>query len=438
MLLMLVTPLLGWAAYKAAVGSSTDILEWLPQTSVEVSSLGWFDEHFGTDQVLVIAWEGGHLEDPRVDAVAKSIRKLQTKQGEPLFDRVVSGPQTMRYIAGPLHAGRDEAIARLSGWLSGQQEATAVVAIISSVGMTNASAALELVRNLSIDLTGLKGNQIRIAGTTADVVAVEAASIERMVELGTAAISVALLMAIFAMGGFLQALPVLISAFTTSLSSLTAMYLMRLPVDGLSVMVPVLGFVLTASVTLHLDGYRRRHRDRTSDLSRAIIIGSLPTAVALSTTFLGFAALLFSETVPIQRFAIASAVTVIIVALVSGLVWPALVLALRVPRQSVKKSISAVKWSVQVVSMSPRLLVGIVLLSGIAMTGLPGLDAAFGIDRLLRENHPLVEDYRWFESNIGNVVPVEIVVRFKNRNGNSNLSFFATSQGHRGCETGNQ
>jgi predicted RND superfamily exporter protein len=414
LVLVLLLPLLGWSAYKALASTNINILEWMPRASVEVSNLVWFDEHFGTDQILVISWQGAEIGDPRVDAVTKSIRKLKTPQGEELFASVLSGSQAMRYITGYLRINRTDALARLNGWLVGSNESTAVVAVISGAGEENIATTLERVRIDAASIVGLPAEDIRIAGTTADRVAVEAASNLGKTELGAAAVSIALIVAVIAMGGLLQALPILICALTSSLASLAAMYVLAQPVDGLTVIVPVLAFVLTASATLHLDGYREGNGKATDVMVKALMNGSWPTAVALVTTFIGFSSLIISEVIPIQRFAIASSFTVIIVALVCSLVWPALTLSLRSPSRTVVHDSPIGKWPMQLEPRRNLVFMVVALLMLVSIAGLPRLDSSFGIDRLLRANHALVEDYQWFEANVGNAVPVEIVVRFKN------------------------
>ena len=412
-LLLLALPPLLWSAGRVVSNASTDVLDWLPETSRERTEISWYDQHFGTDQVLVLSWDGVRSDDDRVNLAAGEIRRLRNEAGEPLFNQIMTGPQVLRFLIGPMRVPREEALSRLDGWLVGPEGATAIVAAVSPAGARQQATAIAHARQAVASTIGQPASTVRVAGTTADAMAVDEATRQGTLPVALAALAIGFLMALLAADGLRPATPILISSGAAAVAALAAMDLLKLPLDGLSAMIPVLGFVLAASSTLHLDGYRRREKPGAFGLARALRAARWPLALSLMTSAVGFGALAVSGMLPVQRFALAAVATTGIVGLVAWFVWPALVIALQPKGGSGQLNDWFGRRARWLLARRRPIIAGALIVAVLAAPGLARLDSSQGIDRLLAVNHPLVVDYRWFERHVGDAVPVEVVVRFR-------------------------
>ncbi|MFI4876051.1 MAG: hypothetical protein ACIALR_11955, partial [Blastopirellula sp. JB062] len=61
-----VTPILSFGAKGAWDSIQNRVEDWLPESFEETQRLRWFQQQFGTDELLMISWEGCVLDDPRL------------------------------------------------------------------------------------------------------------------------------------------------------------------------------------------------------------------------------------------------------------------------------------------------------------------------------------------------------------------------------------
>ena len=63
-------PIIVLGAKAAMESNSNKVADWLPEGFEETKQLKWFAEKFGSDELLMVSWEGCTLNDPRVARVA--------------------------------------------------------------------------------------------------------------------------------------------------------------------------------------------------------------------------------------------------------------------------------------------------------------------------------------------------------------------------------
>ena len=63
-------PIIVLGAKAAMESNSNKVADWLPEGFEETKQLKWFAEKFGSDELLMVSWEGCTLSDPRVARVA--------------------------------------------------------------------------------------------------------------------------------------------------------------------------------------------------------------------------------------------------------------------------------------------------------------------------------------------------------------------------------
>lgn len=98
---LLVTPMVAYAAHRAVQSNSNNVADWLPESFEETLNLYWFNEHFGTDSFLMIAWQGGMVDDPRVALLANDLRQpaeLDGVSGVKLFEQVMTTDEVLQRL----------------------------------------------------------------------------------------------------------------------------------------------------------------------------------------------------------------------------------------------------------------------------------------------------------------------------------------------------
>ena len=68
-LLIISLPFTVWGAREAWYSNTNEISDWLPETLQATQDLKEFMSEFGSDELLMISWDGCSLEDPRVDSI---------------------------------------------------------------------------------------------------------------------------------------------------------------------------------------------------------------------------------------------------------------------------------------------------------------------------------------------------------------------------------
>src|SRR5688572_16974279 len=123
--LIALTPI---GAYRALRSNSNNLDAELPATHAEIVDLEWFREQFDGDQFVLVSWDGCTLSEAgRLQRVARTLASEANAAApenrgvaEPLYTRVVTGPQVLEQLMGPPYSLPYEvAVGRLEGAIIG-------------------------------------------------------------------------------------------------------------------------------------------------------------------------------------------------------------------------------------------------------------------------------------------------------------------------------
>jgi len=253
-------PLLWLAARASFQSNANNVLDWLPASFDETARLVWFAERFGSDEILMVSWPGCTLRDPRLERLAARLRVAVSVAAERpaqlLFRRVLTGRQVLDELCGPpLELPRRQALARMQGWLvGGDGETTGAVALVSAAGGADRRAAVDAIY-AAATATGLRRDQIYVAGPTADGAAIDRASQQWMPQMITLSACCSLLVAWWCLRHWRLVGIVFFAASFAWGMSLTVLYLSGVNMDAVLLMMPGLVFVLGISGAIHLNHY---------------------------------------------------------------------------------------------------------------------------------------------------------------------------------------
>ncbi|MFN5950177.1 MAG: hypothetical protein ACK43N_16915, partial [Pirellulaceae bacterium] len=311
-------------AMQAKVGTAS-FHEWLPENRPERFRYDRFVEQFGTDQYVLISWEGCIPEDPRLTQFRSRLQAL-LDQKEDWIESVHSGSDAMaRLQEPPLNLSRDQAANRLQGFLIGPKGTTALIVRLTDLGVTEHTASMERLRQAADEVDDLGRGRLKMAGTVYEAYAVDEAAADNLRRLVLPSSLTALAVAIFFLRSWQYSLVAL------ALAGLGQLFLVMLVsatgnrFSAVLIVLPTLVFMLTLSGAIHLLNY---HRQISPSLGiwrgpLALRHGFLPTFYSALTTVLGMGSLATSQLAPVRLFGAYSAFGLSIATILLLAIFPA-------------------------------------------------------------------------------------------------------------------
>ncbi len=424
-LVLLSYPFVAWGAREAWLRNQNRVEDWLPNSFPETRSLQRFFTRFGSDEFLIVSWEGCTLGDARTNRLSELLVS-PSPSGTTYFSRAITGDDILSQIQRSVRGKSRESLKpRITGLFLGEDgEQTCVIASVSEAGLADRKSAVDWARKAALQATNLPSEKIHIAGSTVDSVAVDEASAGNLAELNVLSMLVCFSILYFSIRNFWLVAFLFMGALFNQQLALAIMYYSYGRIDAVLLLVANLSFVLTLSAGLHYLGY---FREATSEGAisrslRALRASWGPSLLAAITTAIGFVSLCWSEIVPIRMFGLFSAV---VVPINSAIII--LGLAIHAPWTSRRnwrfKSLSKnahqlIEWRaagpiVRAVQHRPLLLIGawMVIALGLGL-GISRLKTSVGTHQLLPASNRLIQDYAWIEERIGPLVPIEIALTF--------------------------
>lgn len=451
-------PLVVIGATLAKRTTENRVRDWLPADFEETKTFFWFYEQFGTDELLMVSWEGCDINDARsrddMEVLAQRLVEPEVLEDGstrgPWFREVMTGSSVVgEFMEPPLRLSRNEALWRMEGWLvekgakqkilrsfAAQRAAhpdapdsdlklpavqTGLIALVSPEGQQDREAAVAHVNAMLDRVLPGRRKQVHIAGSTIESVAINEASSKALPRLSAISLLVVFLLMYASFRHVGLGLIVFVVAVFCQQLSLTVIYLSGSHLDSIGLMVPTLVYVLVISAAVHLMNY---YRDALTELdgyrhaeALAVNYAWRPCLLAALTTALGLVSLSVSLLTPIRKFGMFASLGVMLGTGVLFLVAPALLCQFPPKRLRVKSSRmgAAVQgaWgrlSDLICSRHQLIAVAGLILFCLTAYGVSRIQPTARLHNLFREDARVIQDYAWLEEKIGALIPVEIVV----------------------------
>lgn len=418
-------PVVAWGARGAWLKNQNRVEDWLPSTFPETQALQRFFTRFGSDEFLIVSWEGCKLNDPRAKRLAELLVS-ESHSGATYFSRAITGDEILSQIQQNVRGKSRESLkSRITGLFLGRDgEHTCVVASVSDAGLADRKSAVAWARAAAVQATSLTAEEVHIAGSTVDSVAVDEASSRYLAELNILSMIVCFSILYLSIRNFWMVAFLFMGALFNQQLALAIMYYCYGRIDAVLLLVANLSFVLTLSAGLHYLGYFREAvvEGAVSQSTRALRAAWIPSLLAALTTAIGFVSLCSSEIVPIRMFGLFSAIVVPInsAIIILGLAIHAPWTSKRNWRFKTLTSVGshALYWRasgplVRAMKRFPLLLIGVWMTVALGLgLGISRLKTSVGTHQLLPPSNRLIQDYAWIEERVGPLVPIEIALTF--------------------------
>lgn len=427
---LLTCPFLMYGARSVVANKHSDIREWLPSNFRESREYNWFKQHFEGDQLVIVSWEGCTLENPRVLQFAERLRSHgsdASTTSKRLFREIVIGSELIEQIA-DLNSSPDAAATdfnqRLLGTLVGPDgKQTCVVCLLSDEGEVHYRTAIARIETVATEECRIPRGSLHLAGLPVENRAVDLEGEWTLLKLSALSGAVALAISWLFLRSWWLVLLVLFVSSIASVMSLAIVWYTGNDVDAFQMTMPSLVYVLTLSGAVHLinywfDAIREGGPVRAAD--RAVARGCRPCVLAAGTTALGLVSLTTSNIRSVREFGIYAAAAilaslVVLLGLLPSVLEPLAYRMTRSSHQVSSKLESLAGRTAKRVIMHRNVILSIGLsLLVLSASSFRHIEPSLKLIRLFSPESELVRDYRWLESRLGPMVPLEIVLRIDN------------------------
>jgi len=461
-------------ALRALKSNKNDVADWLPDQYEETTTFKWFRRHFANEQFILASWDGCTLDDQRLKLMTGKLVPPPPAEDAPptppvptganaskapkpapryFKDEVVSGKKLLERLTGEqIKLGDDEALERLKGTLIGADgKTTCIVLTLSDEGKRHVREAVNHVRRIAseecnIPLDSPKG-ELHLGGPPVDNTAIDEAGEQSLYRL----VGLAGVIGLAISWWCLRSMKLVVLVFATGIygaaASLAIVWWSPLFVghvqgtvsmNAILLTMPSLVYVATISGAIHLSNYYRDELAEGHGLAgapeRAIKHAALPLTLATVTTAVGLLTLCYSELVPIKLFGFYSALGVIVSVLLLFFylpacfqVWPLrdVAAAAMIERARGADRATDVTRALGDITRSPIwrgagewiikrhgiVAAGCLCVLAICTYGMTKIQTSVHLMKLFPPDAKIRNDYQWLESNLGDLVPMEVIVK---------------------------
>jgi predicted RND superfamily exporter protein len=453
------------SAVRAVKSNRNDVSDWLPKDYDETRELTWFRRHFVADQFVLISWDGATLgedpsgkdDDPRLAKLVEELKQARMERedgsgSDPIFkaDGITTGRTVLQQLMAPPAAmGPHKATERLKGSLIGPDgKQTVVMATLTEVASKNLRRSIGrpvkrfgLIKRTpspffqALHNAGLSEDEVRLGGPPVDNNAIDEEGENSLVKLAGLAALLGFSLSYYSLRSFRMTMVVFFCGVFSAALSLAAVRWSGFSMDAILMSMPALIYVLAVSGAVHITNYYRQaviHHGFEGAVERGIRHAWKPAFLCSITTGIGLASLHTSQIIPIAKFGDFSAIAVFSMLIILFLFLPAmLTLWPWTPPEMRGKSAAAAiaegkarefaadhageRWArfgMWVDKHHIGVSAACFAVIGILCLGLPRVRTSIDLLKLFSNDARLLEDYRWFEANLGRIVPVELVLHF--------------------------
>ena len=461
-------------ARRALESNTNKAEDWLPPNYSESVDLQWFRDYFFGEQFALVSWDGCTLgEYEKLNRLARRLvpseaeltkamsasesnlaKSQEAKQRSLWYKHVLTGPEVLEELTSPpLSLDYNDAVKRVEGALVGppkrdaegnslgnESRTTCIIVFLSNEATkTNREmrAAIEHISTIASTECAIDPDVIHMGGPPVDNITIDVEGERTLMRLAWLSGIVGLSLSFWCFRSFkLTGIVFTVGVLSAGMSLAIVFYFGILEraiagldtprlgtVDAILMSMPAVVYVLGLSGAIHIVNYYRDAR-RDSGLHNAaetaVKYGWGPCTLAAFTTAVGLGSLYTSDILPIAKFGMFTAIAVMATLGILFTVLPVFLHRFPVSEDLIRRQTGGKRedhlpqWAKNIfgfIVQRPTLTFGswIVIMSVFAY-GFTKIETRVQLLKLLDEDTDLIHDYAWLEENIGNLVPMEVVI----------------------------
>jgi predicted RND superfamily exporter protein len=417
---------------------------WIPEDIEYRRDYDWFKRVFEERDPVVLYFDNCTIDNERLDLFSNELffsdDPQEAERRAELFQFAISGRDLLRELQGDeIDLSPQSAVARLKGSFIGPDgKSTCILVMLTEKGVYARGEAIALIRQTALPFFSIESNELALVGTAVDGATIDEESLKSISKFLLPSMIVASLLCWWCIRSLLFTAIIFTVAIVGQGLVLSLATFSGNPMNAIVIVVPALVFVLTVSAGVHLANYhreamneRRKIRDASVATTTQLAIrhGMVPCLLATLTTIIGTASLLVSQMIPITDFSLLASVGV---AITTWLLFALLPYGMdlrarwlvrhtgatadRYSGNSLSQSPSTglfAKRLVKLISRSPGVVIAAFVIAMFVLAiGSLSLESSVNIRELVTEDSRLLHDYRRYETKIGPIVPVDILISF--------------------------
>ncbi|MEM9657170.1 MAG: MMPL family transporter, partial [Planctomycetota bacterium] len=388
------------------------------------------------------------------EGVAQAAGTPTIKDRATWYKRVITGPEVIQQLSTPpATLSEGEAIRRLEGALVGppkrdaqgeslgrESRTTCLIVYLSQDATKNnveMRAAVEGIVDIAVEECGIARESIHMGGPPVDNITIDVEGERTLIRLASLSGVVGLALSywcfrsikltsiVFAVGvvsaGMSLAIVFYFGIFEVLVGNRGSPRLGT--VDAILMSMPAVVYLLGFSGALHtLNNYSdaRREQGLEGAAETAVRLGWGPCALAAFTTAVGLGSLYTSDILPIKKFGMFTAAAVLGTVGLLFTILPVFLHRFPISDELVKRqsgqhvSGHLPNWAMRIFSfvIARHAYVFCFWLCVMAVVGfgMTKIGTSVQLLKLLDEDADLIHDYAWLETNLGNLVPMEVIL----------------------------
>ncbi|HEX4147216.1 MAG TPA: MMPL family transporter [Pirellulales bacterium] len=450
-------PVLTRGARMAMTSNDNKVEDWLPQEYPETQDLRWFKQHFENETFILISWEGCTLDDPRLELLETKlqthvnliypkpatllqagIQKLfppkdapEPTIGPPLFQSAETGRTMLKRLTdGTAKLSEEEALRRLAGLFVGKENHAQSCAIVTLTDEAKRDLrhTIDNLYELCQHELALPRSRVKLGGPPVDNVAISTEGEKTLARLFGPAGIVGLALAYWCLRSTRLTMMVFVTAIYAGAISLSLVYYSGSAMNAILLTMPAVVYVAGISGAIHFANYYRTAAvdgGVESAPARAVHHAWIPCTLSAVTSAAGLASLYTSELIPIKMFGIYTALGVLTTLALLFLFLPAWMQLWPMKKDSALDGEAPKAEELALPLIWRRILSGalhrwpLVFAAGVVLLiicgiGLTKINTSIKLTKLFSSGAEIIKNYEWLETNLGPLVPMEVVVRVDN------------------------
>lgn len=430
--MVVLAPFALFGAWQGLATARNAPVMWLPPDFPQRRDFEEFERQFQCDDMIVVSWEGCTVDDERLERFAETLRSprwdARREQETHLTGQVLTGYEVLQgLMAEPLSLSREEAVRRLKGQLVGRDGQTSCALLVTRwIDAEHNRGSIRLIEDLTREELGIPSDDLRIAGSSIEGIAIDDASNRSFSWYLPPAVLTCVLLCRWFLGTWRLTLAVLsVAAFSGALA-LAMVYYSGATLNAVLVVLAPLMLLLAMSGGIHLVNYYLEQATEVGieHAPRAMLqVGWWPCILAAGTTVIGLMSLVVSDIIPVQQFGVFGSLGLTAALALLFLIMPGVAAWYgrsggKLVQESARAEQAAdpnawLPWYVEMIVRRPKTIVAACV--GVMVTlavGVNWVATSVSIYNLLPSTHPLIRDYAWMEQRLGALVPIDVVIHF--------------------------
>jgi len=453
-------------ARKAIESNTNKAEDWLPPNYAESLDLRWFRDHFIGEQFALVSWDGCTLGDteklnrlvrrlvPREEELAKAPPDSELHDRALWYKRVTTGPDILdQLVSPPLSLDYNDAIKRIEGALVGpvkrdaegnslgnDSRTTCLIVYLSQEATQDNKTmrkAVEHITHIAATECAIAPETIHMGGPPVDNITIDIEGERTLVRLASLSGIVGLALSYWCFRSFKVTCMVFAVGVLSAGMSLAVVFYFGIlevmfmgsesprlgTVDAILMSMPAVVYVLGLSGAIHIVNYyrdARRERGLKGAAESAVRMGWWPCTLAAFTTAVGLGSLYASDILPIKKFGLFTALSVLGTVAVLFTLLPVFLHRFPISDELIRKQSGnhdhghLPGWAMGLFGFVVRrnvlaCLFWMVVMCTLAF-GFTKIGTSVQLLKLLDEDTDLIHDYAWLEKNLGNLVPMEVIL----------------------------